>query len=224
MILQLNDRKFSVSKEILCRASPSFLKGLNSGFKEGLSQIVTLEEMKGVITERSLEALIQWIYTARIKFNTEDVKSPTRHISAILEFVRLADMRAMTGMESQMARAIEDILRCNLARLEFSASDISLNTHFIVIEHILSAELLPTAHPVRRVLAQASVDGYLRSRETFKFGPQLQTCPKFAADLLEEVGQALDKTRFIRGRFCFQDPMTKDWVIFNDRKGNKIEE
>lgn len=197
---------------------------MNSGFKEGLSQIVTLEEMKGVITERSLEALIQWIYTGKIKFNAEDVKSPTRHISAILEFVRLADMRAMTGMESQMVQTIEDIVRSNLAGLKIFPSDISANTYFIATEHILSAELLPTVHPVRRVLARASVDGYLRSRETFKFAPQLKTCLKFAADLLAEVGQALDKTKFIQGRLCFQDPITKDWVIFNDKRGSKVKE
>lgn len=164
------------------------------------------------------------IYTAKVNFNPEDVNTPSHHISTILEFVRLADMRAMTGMESQMAQTIEDIVRSNLAGLKIFPSDISANTYFIATEHILSAELLPTVHPVRRVLARASVDGYLRSRETFKFAPQLKTCLKFAADLLAEVGQALDKTKFIQGRLCFQDPITKDWVIFNDKRGSKIKE
>lgn len=162
------------------------------------------------------------IYTAKVNFNPEDVNTPSHHISTILEFVRLADMRDMTGMESQMAKTIEDILRANPATVV--RSSVNRDIKHVLTEHILSVELLPSARPVRRVLARASVGAYLGSRKEYKFASQLGACPKFTIDLLEEVGKALDNTKTIHGDLCIQDPITKEWVMLNDTTGYRRKE
>lgn len=73
-------------------------------------QVATLEEVEGVVSVRSFEALIQWIYLRGIQFDSEGLED---QIPATIELVRLADICNITGMESQMARYIKDVLVTN---------------------------------------------------------------------------------------------------------------
>lgn len=57
------------------------------------------------------------------------------------------------------------------------------NTLHITPEHILAASKLPRSHTVRRVLAMASVEGYLQ-RKTYKFSKEAEHILGFAVDLL----------------------------------------
>lgn len=95
--------KYTVSKRLLCEESPYFSAMFEGEFSEGQQQTATLEELEGVVSVRSLEALLQWLYLRKVKFNLED---PGDQLSAAIEFARLADMRNITGMESQPAQYI----------------------------------------------------------------------------------------------------------------------
>jgi hypothetical protein len=79
-------------------------------FAEGEQQLAKLSEMEGVKPVRGFEALIQWLYIRRIHF---DSKGPGDQVSAAIELVRLADLCNITGMESEMAQHIKDILVAN---------------------------------------------------------------------------------------------------------------
>ncbi|KAL4860661.1 hypothetical protein BDV12DRAFT_94060 [Aspergillus spectabilis] len=87
-------------------------------------QVATLEEVEGVVSVRSLEALIQWLYLRRIQF---DCEGPEDQISATIELVRLADMCNITGMESQMAQYIKAILVANPDPRGSDLNDISIS-------------------------------------------------------------------------------------------------
>lgn len=139
---------------------------------EGQQQTVTLEEMEGVVSVRGLEALLQWLYLRRVKF---DLKDPGDQISTAMELVRLADMCNMTGMESQMARYIKDILisNPNPQPSDLEGRHLDTNTYCLTPQHIISATFLPREHSVRRILAAASVEGYLRD-ENHKFAQETQ--------------------------------------------------
>jgi hypothetical protein len=63
--------------------------------------------MDGVLSARSFEMLVQWLYISKISFGkllTEEI------ITAVIEFVRLADMYKVTGMEDLMAERIKAMI------------------------------------------------------------------------------------------------------------------
>lgn len=182
-------------------------------FSESEQQTAILEEMEGVVSVRSLEALVQWLYTRTVRF---DSKGPSDRISAAIEFVRLADMCNMTGMQVQMAQYIKEVLVANPdPKSDRNWRYPDRNTYCLKSQHIASASFLPSKHPVRRVLATACLAGYIRSKSP-KFSQETQDYPSFGADLLQEVSIALQG---LRGRFpssAFVDPLSGRVVDLNE--------
>ncbi|KAJ5937051.1 hypothetical protein N7466_003501 [Penicillium verhagenii] len=161
--IRSSHHEYEVSKNILCRNSTYFAAMFEGKFQEGRQQTATLQEMSGVVSVRSFESLIQWLYLGIVKF---DYNGPEDGISAAIELVRLADMCNITGMECSMAQHIKDILVANPEpRRSSKNSDLhhSPNTYCLTREHIISTTNLPVEHP------------------------DTQGFPSFAVDLLHEV-------------------------------------
>ncbi|KAJ5855558.1 uncharacterized protein N7529_009502 [Penicillium soppii] len=157
-------------------------------FRESQQLTAALEELKDVVSVRSLEALFQWLYLRVVRFDIED---PTEHISAAMELVRLADKYIIAGLEIEMSKYIKDILIANPHPEKNNFSQpVNTNTYYLTSDHIESATFLRREHPVHRILAAASVEGYLRSEE-HKFAEETQRYPSFGADLLQEVRMTL---------------------------------
>lgn len=176
------------------------------------------------MSEQSLETLIQWLYMSKVKYDLKDDEDLTEHISAIIEFVRLADMCGVTGMESQMAQHVDNVLVVHQApRLLGNRVSFNNNTFAISSEHIFGAESLPKGHPVRCVLAKVSVKGFLQS-QNYKFASEVDVCPKFASDLLGEVRCVLKTVKPIKGYSCFQDPIAHKWFKLHDFWGDIMTE
>src|SRR5258708_7053666 len=76
-------------------------------FQEGKEQSVVLQEISGVVSGRSFEMLVQWLYVGRVKLSK---LPPNEAITAIIEFLRLADMCQVTGMEQDMVNEIKAIM------------------------------------------------------------------------------------------------------------------
>ncbi|KAJ5993285.1 hypothetical protein N7451_009009 [Penicillium sp. IBT 35674x] len=201
--------EFNISKGLLCAASPVFSAMFQGDFLESKEQTAILEEMDGVVSERGLEALAQWVYTRVVKF---DIKEPVEHISAAMEFVRLADKYNIVGLEDPMAQYIKAIIIDNPHQV---FDHIDANTHNLTEDQIISAAVLHRNHPVRRLLAKASVAGFLQSGN-YQFGLLSEQCPSFAIDLLYEVRDALDSLR-PRGKpkSMFKDPISGRWIPLN---------
>lgn len=173
-------------------------------FQEAQEQTVDLEEMQGVISKLSLEALFQWLYLRFVKFDIED---PGEHISAAIELARLADKYEITGIESQTAQYIKEIIIANPKPSKTkSLVPYNSNTHYLGSEDIISGILLHDKHPVRRVLAAASVKGFLQSA-SHDYAATAQEYPEFGADLLHEGRLALNTLNPHRS-VNFQDPIT----------------
>ena len=173
-------------------------------FKEGQKQTATLEEIEGVVSARSLEALLQWLYLRTVKF---DLEVPEDQISAAIELARFADMCIVTGLESQMARYIKKILIANPKPSFFTGRHVNINSYCLTPQHIISATFLPQGHAVRRTLAAASVEGYLRD-ENYKFRQETQEYPTFGADVLEEVRKTLNGLTLAQWEATFEDPLS----------------
>lgn len=178
---------------------------LEGNFAEKEQQSVTMESVEGVVSVQSFEALMQWFYMHKIHF---DSKIPGDQISAVIELIRLAYMCNITGMDTEMAQYIKDILVANPDPRNSRTYHIAdSNTHCLTSQHIISATLLPQGHPVRRVLAAASVEGYLRTGN-YKFRKETHEHPAFGADLLHEVRLALNGSRQEKRYTIIRDPIS----------------
>jgi hypothetical protein len=143
-----------------------------------------------------------------------DVEDPEDQISAAIELARLADMCKVNGLEAQMARYIRKTLIANpnpVSNPFWRHAD--TNTFCLTSQHIASASFLPQQHPVRRVMAAASVEGYLRD-QSHKFAPETQRYPSFGADLLREVSVALNGLKSA-SKVAFEDPISGSRVELN---------
>ncbi|KAF4767939.1 hypothetical protein HAV15_002100 [Penicillium sp. str.  len=179
--------EYEVSKALLCAESPVFTIMFEGSFREAQEQAVDLELMEGVISKRSVEALFQWLYLRIVKFNIDD---PEEKISAAIELARLADRYEITGIESQTAEYIKEVILANPdPEYKMDPCELVYNqTFFLRAEHIISGTLLHDGHPVRRALAGACVADFLENYP-HKFADTAQEHPEFAVDLLHEKKQ-----------------------------------
>ncbi|CAG8096020.1 unnamed protein product [Penicillium olsonii] len=203
--VQPSNKEYMISKGLLCAESPVFSKMFNGEFLESQQQTATLGETEDDVSVRSLEALIQWLYHRTISFGIED---PGEHISAAMELARLADKYDIIGLENIMAQYIRNILKRNPHpdSTKFHRK-VDTNTFYLIPEHIASATLLPRGHPVRSVLAAASVEGFLRSKR-HKFSEEVHAYPSFGVDLLLETRLVLYKVEESHRTGTFEDPIS----------------
>lgn len=213
--LKPSNKEYTISKRLLCSESPVFSAMFNGEFLESQQQTVTLEETKDDVSIRGLEALCQWLYQRTVKFEIEDT---TEHISAAMELTRLANKYDIVGLEAPMAKYIKNLLKFNTYQKDNASSvhyskprDVNTNTYYLTHDHIVSVNLLPQRHPVRSVLAAASVEGFLRSA-THKFSEEVQTYPSFGVDLLREVRLALNKVERHKN-VTFIDPISEEKLV-----------
>jgi hypothetical protein len=93
------DQEFELSKDLICKQSPYFASMFEGDFSKGEEQTATLNEIDGVVSIQSFQMLTQWLYTGNVTLGR---MQPKKAITAIIEFLRLADMCQITGMEEDM--------------------------------------------------------------------------------------------------------------------------
>ncbi|KAJ5741203.1 uncharacterized protein N7511_008520 [Penicillium nucicola] len=202
--IDFSDHEYTVSKGLLCAESSYFSAILEKQDPGSQQQTATLSKVEGIVSRQSVEALIQWLYLRMVIFDVED---PGDQISAAIELVRLADLCSVSGLEPQMARFIKKILVAHPnPQSEGFWRHVDTNTYCLTPQHIAAASHLPQGHLVRRILAAASVEGYLRD-QNHKFAEETQEYPSFGADLLWEVGMALNEIKPTR-KVAFKDPIS----------------
>ena len=185
-------------------------------FKEGKEQSTTIEEIDDVVTPRSFQMLVQWVCLGRVMFGE---CAPDVSITTAIEFARLADMCRVTGMESLMAEHIKATILANPAPEDWKwcgARPPDIHTHCLTSKHITSAVALPEGHPVRMILAAATVEGFLRGHN-YKFEKEASSVPNFSTDLLKAVRATLGtmvETSIKYGATAFADPISGETVKF----------
>ncbi|TVY26289.1 hypothetical protein LHYA1_G005796 [Lachnellula hyalina] len=183
--------EYKLPKALLCKQSSYFEAMFEGPFKEG----------------KDFEVLVQWICLGRVVFRE---CAPDIDITTAIEFARLADMCCITGIESMMAEHIKAVILTNPAPEDrqyegWRAPD--THAHCLTSEHIISAVALPEGHPVRAILAAATVEGYLGQR-MYKFEKEASSVPEFAFDLLKALRTT---TETIRGKpTTFEDPISQE--------------
>jgi hypothetical protein len=168
-----------------------------------------LAEIEGVVSTQSFELLIQWLYLGRVIFGD---LAPEDAITATISFVRIADMCGVTGMEHLMANRIKAIILHKPSPTgDRPKRNPGANTDFLVSQHIRSAALLPDGHPIRNILANAAVEGYLIS-DGHKFLREAKEVTSFSYDLLTSVKATLKTLKSGYSGISFKDPLSGDIV------------
>jgi len=201
--------EYALPKALLCEQSPYFAAMFEGSFEEGKSQSATLEEIDGVVSTRSFQILVQWLWLGRVVFGKS---TPEEAITAAIEFVRLADMCGITGVESFMAEHIREVIRANPPPANIDDSfesdrDPQTNTYYLNSQHIVSIASLPKGHPVRSMIAMAAVQGYFRHGD-FKFLEEAGDLHTFSFDLLQEVKATLKTLTPGKNHITFKDPFS----------------
>lgn len=200
--LEPSSREYNLPKALLCRQSEYFAGMFEGDFKEGIEQSTTLEEIDGVVSTRSLEMLVQWLYVGKIVC---DKATSEETIAAILQFVRIADMCRVSGMEELMAERIKAMIVGKAPAKAKKKTAFINHNKCLTSEHFMSAALLPKGHPVRTILAMAAVPEFL-NRANY-LNEALENCD-FAVDLLKEVQIATKSFQYDGSFMTIQDPLS----------------
>lgn len=125
-----------------------------------------------------------------------------------MELVRLTDKYDIIRLETIMAQYIRNILKHNphLDNTKFHRK-VNTNTFYLIPEYIASTTLLPREHPVRSILAAASVEGFLRSKY-YKFSEEVYAYPSFGINLLLETRLVLYKVEESHRTATFKNPIS----------------
>jgi hypothetical protein len=201
-------REYKLSKALLCEQSPYFKATFEGEFQEGHDQATTLEEVDGVVSIRSFELLVQWLYIGQLRFGK---LTPSDSITAAIEFVRIADMCGVTGMEISMAKHIKAVILANLGSYLIKPYS---NTYCMNSDHVVSAACLPDGHPVRKILAAAAVREYLK-KDDHMFSKEAREVLNFASDLLEAVKFAIKTSMVQSNSVLVKDPLRGDQMYLS---------
>ncbi|PMD65277.1 uncharacterized protein K444DRAFT_519241, partial [Hyaloscypha bicolor E] len=194
--------KYKLPKGLLCQQSIFFAAAFNGSFQEGEKQFITLKEEEDIVSIRSFELLVQWIYIGRVIF---DELPPEEAVTTTIEFVRLTDIYKVTGMESLMAKRIKALIVSNPSLTKAREKKPATNIHCLISKHIISGVLLPKGHPVRSILALAAVPGYL-SRDDYL--SEALEIPDFAVNLLHQVRAAINSFEFTGSGVTFLNTLS----------------
>jgi hypothetical protein len=139
---------------------------------------MTLKKEEDIVSTQSFKLLVQWIYVGRVIFNE---LPPEEAVTTTIEFVRLADMCKVTGIESLMAERIKALIVSKPPLTKARKKKPDTNIYCLISKHIISGMLLPKGHPVQSILALAAVPGYLSCDDYLSKALEI---PNFAVDLL----------------------------------------
>ncbi|KAJ5977041.1 hypothetical protein N7501_000383 [Penicillium viridicatum] len=235
------ERHDEISKVLLCAESPVSTAMFEGSFREAQEQAVDLELMEGVISKRSLGALFQWLYLRIVKFNIKDLRE---HISATIELARLADKYRITGIESQTAEYIQEIILAN-PDLENEADPedkLGYNQTFLLrSEHIISGTLLYCGHPLSDELAYIATKSTMSNKTLKQMYPfdfdgngmiKATRTPEYSAPLIRAHGLPLvavaRDTVALTGRqdaslgAALQDKNDKNRSVKYDKRWNRV--
>ena len=208
-----------VSKDLICKQSPYFAAMFNGNFKEGETQETILTETYGIVSNSSLQSLIQYLYRGKVAFTLQ--LSSKDELWKAIEFARFGDMIGIHGISVDMASHIKSVI-CNSTITPFS-TDLPTNVKskagilckYVTSGHIVAAMELPPRNAVRDMIVAATVEGYMRCKQ-FKFRADAEEVPAYAADLLRAVRVALTTAIGSETSALFTDPVTETIVRFGE--------
>ncbi|TVY43738.1 hypothetical protein LCER1_G008780 [Lachnellula cervina] len=206
-------KEYKVPKGLLCKQSPYFAAMFEGKFREGEEQSATLEELEGVVSVRSFETLLQYLFLGKIVHPGEAKREEIGHV---IEFMRFADMCGVTGVEEVMSTRLKDIIVkvCPYYNWDAQQSSETENPTGVTVENISAAANLPSGNLVRRVLAETAVRDFFQGNMVDFWKETCQAIPSFGLDLLEATRDTMATVRHDRYNMRFVDPINRSATEF----------
>jgi len=112
-------------------------------------------------------------------------------------------------MESFVSKRIKDVLLKYPAPPVWNERHGDMNMACVLSQHLRSAWKLPDGHPVRKLFAAATVEGYLRCEKP-KFHQEIREIHGFATDLLDEANKVIGSLETPWNESCayFREPIS----------------
>ncbi|KAL4946582.1 hypothetical protein BDV06DRAFT_87525 [Aspergillus oleicola] len=201
--ITIGELSYHVPKALLCRHSPYFSAMFDGQFKESTSRSTILEEIEGIVSERSVSMFLQWLYTGHANLV---VDTAVESIEAHIEFARLADMLGIDHLGSYAAEHIKDTI---LEHRPADYENADANCYHVTPYHLQQARCLPKGHAIRTTLAKACVENFLSGNE-FDFNEEMQDHAELAADLVSQLRPVLRKMASHSRAYPYKDPLTEE--------------
>lgn len=128
--------------------------------------------MDGVVSTRSLEHLLEWVYMETLSFTSE---KPSDLFSEALELLRISDMCDVHGIEKLLVDFVSGLLTKS-----------STVNSTILPQHIKSISLLPKGHPIRPIIARRLASALLDGQD-FQYLDEISIYPSIGADIIKTI-------------------------------------
>ncbi|KAJ5823905.1 hypothetical protein N7447_006245 [Penicillium robsamsonii] len=176
-------KEYTVSRDIFVSRSSYFARMLGGDFVEGKEQTASIEELDDVLSVQSFEIILPTCSTSEAQI--------AQHLEETLNHG--------TGQKANFDEGSSD--------KSSAGSEEDLNAHICCLtsEDIRSVVNLHVDHPVRSVVAQASIRGFF-SRRNCLFAEEIRQIPGFAADLLVAIRQVLRLRQDRSSEFYIRNP------------------
>lgn len=188
---------FYVAERLLHDKSRFFATQLEERRRDGQKPQVVLYDNAEYVSRNSVACLLQWLYQEKVVLDSTTIADP---IMAVIDLARLANQCEIYGLEEDLGEKIKRILLDSIQERAIP-DEIAASLH---ASHVSAAAQLPFGHPVRRVMAAATVPAFIGS-EPFYLWNELTSTPSLAVDLLEQLQPIL---RNCRSSTSYEDPLT----------------
>lgn len=208
------EKKYTLSKDLLCSRSDFFDACFNGNFLEGQTQVVHLDEE---IQAETFEMLLQWLYTSKAtqfpppceiahkegENLAEVIKIPERRevyvkkmdefhhsLSAHLDFISLSESLLFNPSPN---KSFANGLAYHLLNLGWYFGGKEEKPWGPVFpEHLRRIWQRPRADPIREMMAIIVTEVYMREfTDTYVYEAELEDLEGFARDVLKVYGQAV---------------------------------
>lgn len=160
----------TISKNRLCTAFPYFRGMFAGNFKENEDQVVCLEEVVGVLSDKSFTLLLRCLFGASA--TSTRTYTGDEAVTDSIELARLVDMWLIKELDDKLVLRIKrEILH-----------DANLRTR----EHIESACNLPSGNPLRRVFVLAAIQSCM-TKDDGLYDLVFQEILAYSTDVLMEL-------------------------------------
>jgi hypothetical protein len=165
--------------------------------------------MEGVVSVHSFETLLQYLVLGKI---VQQGEAKPEEIGHIIEFMRLADMCGVVGVEEVMSARLKDIIMKNSVYYHSTGwgtqrgqEDVEIPP-IVTIKHISAAANIPPGNLIRRVFVEAAVHDFFQCTKVQFWKKTCQEIPSFGLDLLEAARDTMGTVHGYKECY-FKDPI-----------------
>lgn len=220
-------KRYTISKSFLCAKSAFFSACFEGHFREAMEQCIYLDEEVKV---EPFEMLLQFMVTGDVHFKDLPPAGDTLLRAALwdklTQTIELELLAHFFLLGSTPASKLEPLIRISFCNSSLYATDQEPEQYPLKFSHLENTWKLPRHNPLRRLLADVTLQQYLMRDYNARLGgmkflydDEMEALPGFALDILEAregcgpfPNEALPKKKYMLGPI-----LRNKWIYSNGR-------